>query len=355
MYDPWNELAKVLVSYSVEIQPNDKVLITMVETDTFPLLKAVYAQVVKAGGYPFVEFQSAFLERELMLHGNEQQLDWVTDPSAYAMEWADAYIGLRGNRNPYEFQGISPGKITAHKKAMGQLSAMRTELERWVLVRVPNESLAQQAEISLDEMMDFFFNATLRDWNAEVERYREINEVFQKAERVQILGTGTDLSFSTVGRTYLIGDGSYNMPDGEIYTCPVTDSVDGTISFDFPGVYAGQRVEGIRLEFDEGELVSATAESNEELLNELVHMDEGASRVGEFGVGTNFGIDRFVYDILYDEKIGGTIHIALGRAYKQAGGENYSALHWDLIKDLRVEGEILLDGERVFEKGQFLF
>lgn len=355
MHDPWNELAKVLVSYSVQIQPKDNVLITMMEVDTFPLLKAVYARVVEAGGYPFVEFQSALLERELMLHGDQEQLDWVTDPSAYAMKWAHAYVGLRGNRNPYEFQGISPKKLKSHKKAMGQLSAMRTDLSQWVLVRVPNESLAQQAEISLDEMMEFFFNATLRDWEREVERYREIRDVFQEAEQVRILGTGTDLSFSTKGRTYLIGDGSYNMPDGEIYTCPVDDSASGRIYFDFPGVYAGQRLHGIRLEFERGELVSATAESNEDLLHELVHMDEGAGRIGEFGVGTNFGIDRFVYDILYDEKIGGTVHIALGRAYEEAGGKNYSALHWDLIKDLRAEGEILLDGEKVFEKGKFLF
>jgi aminopeptidase len=355
MSDLWKELARILVSYSIKVQPSDNVLVTMMEVDTFPLLKAVYAQVVAAGGYPFVEFQSALLERELMLHGSQEQLDWVTDPSAYAMKWADAYVGLRGNRNPYEFQGISAKRLKSHKKAMGQLSAMRTELSRWVLVRVPNESLAQQAEMSLDEMMAFFFNATLRDWEQEVKRYREIRDVFQKAAQVRILGKGTDLRFSTAGRTYLIGDGSYNMPDGEIYTCPVDDSAAGHIYFDFPGVYAGQRIHGIRLEFEDGQLASARAESNEDLLQELVQMDEGANRIGEFGVGTNFGIDRFVYDILYDEKIGGTVHIALGRAYAEAGGVNYSALHWDLIKDLRQEGEIWLDEEKVFEKGNFLF
>lgn len=354
MKDPWNELAKVLVNYSLKIQSKDKVLITMMEVETLPLLKAVYTQIIKAGGFPFVEFQSALLERQLMLHGNQEQLDWVPEPSANAMEWADAYVGLRGNRNPYEFQGISPKMLKSHKKAMGQLSAMRTELSRWVLVRVPNESLAQQAEISLDEMMAFFFNATLRDWEQEVVRYREIKDVFQKAKQVRIVGKETDFSFSTEGRTYLIGDGSYNIPDGEIYTCPVDDSANGTIYFDFPGVYAGQRIHGIRLVFEDGVLVKASSASNEDLLHELIRMDDGASRIGEFGVGTNFGIDRFVYDILYDEKIGGTIHLALGRAYKECGGINKSALHWDIVKDLREQGEIFLDGERVFNAGKFL-
>jgi aminopeptidase len=144
------------------------------------------------------------------------------------------------------------------------------------------------------------------------------------------------------------------MPDGEVFTCPVDDSAEGQIYFEFPGVFAGQRVEGIRLEFSGGEVVKATAESNEELLHDLINMDEGSKRLGEFGVGTNFGIDRFCYDILYDEKIGGTIHIALGRAYAECGGVNQSALHWDIIKDLRQEGEIYLDGKKVFENGKFL-
>lgn len=355
MVDPrWEQLAEILINYSTDTQHGDKVLITMIEVETFPLARAVHAEAVKADALPHVEFQSAYLERDLMLYGNAEQLDWVPEMQAKGMEWADVYVGLRGASNPHEFAGISPEKIMAHKRAMGHVSAMRTELTRWVLVRVPNASFAQQAGLSLDEMMAFFFDATLRDWTAEAERYKELQQIFQAADTVRIVGRDTDLSFSTQGRTYVIDDGHINMPGGEIYTAPVDDSAEGHIYFEFPAVYAGQHVAGIRLEFSEGRVVKATAESNEALLHQLLEMDEGAGRIGEFGVGTNFGIDRFCYDILYDEKIGGTVHIALGRAYRECGGVNDSALHWDIIKDLRRQGQIYLDGRKVFEDGKFL-
>jgi aminopeptidase len=352
--NPWNELAEILINYSTKTRKGDKVLIEMVEIDTFPLARAVYAEAVKVGALPHVEFQSAYLERDLMTLGSEEQLNWIPEPQANGMEWADVYIGLRGNRNPYEFAGMTADKIKAHKRALGHVSGLRTELTRWVLVRVPNESLAQQAEMSLDEMMSFFFTATLKNWKQESVRYRELSETFQRASQVRLTGFRTDIEFKTTDRTYLVGDGTYNMPDGEIYTSPVDDSLNGSIYFEFPGVYAGQRIPGISLEFAQGKLTSTHAEGNEELLNELVTMDEGASHVGEFGVGTNYGIDRFCYDILYDEKIGGTIHLALGRAYGECGGVNQSAMHWDLIKDLRREGAIYLDGKKVFVNGKFL-
>jgi aminopeptidase len=237
---------------------------------------------------------------------------------------------------------------------MGKISGMRNDQTRWVLVRVPNESLAQQAELSLDEIMAFFFKATLLDWSKEAKRYKEIQEVFQQSDQVRITGQGTDLTFSTQGRIYEVADGHLNMPDGEIFTSPLEDSVNGEISFEFPGIYAGKRIEGIRLEFSQGSLVNARARTNEDLLHSLLEMDEGASRVGEFGIGVNFGIDRFMSDILYDEKIGGTIHIAMGRAYSECGGTNQSALHWDIIKDLRQGGVVSLDGIIVIKDGMFL-
>jgi aminopeptidase len=356
MSDPrWRQLAEVLVNYSTATQPREKVLITMMEETTFPLARAVHAEAVRAGGLPQIEFQSVLLERDLMLLGSDEQLNWVPELSAHGMEWADVYIGLRGARNPFEFSNVPAEKLTAHKRALGKVSAMRNELTRWVLVRVPNESFAQQAEMSHDEMMDFFFNATIRDWAKEAEWYRQVREPFERAREVRIVGQRTDLTFSTVGRTYEVADGHLNMPDGEIFTSPVDDSAEGQIYFEFPGVYFGQRVSGITLEFAGGRVARASADDNEELLTQLINMDAGSSRIGEFGVGLNYGIDRFCYDILYDEKIGGTVHIALGRAYRECGGVNESALHWDIIKDLRTEGEIYLDGELVFRNGQFQF
>jgi aminopeptidase len=350
----WDQLAQILVNYSTGTKPGNKVLITMMEVETFPLARAVHAQVVRAGALPHIEFQSAYLERDLIRYGSKEQLEWIPELMTRGMDWADVYIGLRGARNPSELTGLSSQKIAARKRAMGQVSASRNELTRWVLVRVPNESFAQQAGVSLDEITEFFFDATLRDWEREAERYQELQKVFQAADIVQIIGTGTDLTFSTAGRNYVIADGHFNMPDGEIYTAPVDNSAKGYITFDFPGVYAGQKVEGIRLEFEAGQVARASAESNEELLHQLLNMDEGSRRIGEFGVGTNFGIDKFCYDILYDEKIGGTIHIALGRAYRECGGTNQSSLHWDIVKDLHQDGSILLDGRRILENGKFL-
>ncbi|MBT5795535.1 MAG: aminopeptidase, partial [Deltaproteobacteria bacterium] len=235
-----------------------------------------------------------------------------------------------------------------------KISALRTEKTRWVLVRVPNASFAQQAGFSTDEMMEFFFNATLLDWQEESKRYEVIRKKMQTTEKIRIVGNGTDLSLNTTGRTYHIDDGHINMPGGEVYTAPTDDSAEGSISFEFPAVFAGQFIEGICLHFSKGVVVEATADKNQKLLLDLIGMDAGAKRIGEFGVGTNYSISRYCYDLLFDEKIGGTVHIALGRAYPECGGINKSALHWDLIKDLREEGALYLDGEKTIEKGQFL-
>lgn len=350
----WEQVADILVNYSTKVGKGEKVLITMVEIDTFPLARAVHSAAVRAGGLPHIEFQSAYLEKDLMSYGTEEQVKWIPELNAYGMEWADVYIGLRGNRNPYEFSDIEEEKIKLHKQAMGHVSAMRNDQTRWVLMRVPNESFAQQAEMSLDETMAFFFSATLKDWQQEIDRYRQIKSLFDNVDVIRVKSAGTDISFSVKGRTFVIGDGTLNMPDGEIYTSPVETSVNGQIVFNFPGVYAGKRINGIALEFKDGQLINYSSEGNFELFEQLIQMDEGSSTIGEFGIGTNFGISRFCADILFDEKIGGTVHFALGRGYKQCGGVNQSALHWDLITDLRQQGEILADGKSVFKNGKFL-
>ncbi|MGH2617819.1 MAG: aminopeptidase [Thermomicrobiales bacterium] len=355
MFDPrWSLLGEILVNYSTRTECGDRVLIATTEPETFPLALAVYEHAVRAGAFPQVQLTSAYFERALLRHGSDELIARVPDLERDGMVWADTYIGLRGARNPHELTGIPTERIAAHRRALGAVSTLRNEQTRWVIVRVPNESFAQQAGMSLDDMLTFFFAATLRDWEAEAQRYRSLRDVFQSADQVRITGRGTDLTFSTAGRTYVVGDGRVNMPDGEIYTAPVDDSAQGVIAFEFPGRYAGQAIEGIRLEFRDGAVVTATASKNEDFLRQVLAMDEGAGRIGEFGVGVNFDIDRFVGEILFDEKIGGTIHLALGRAYAECGGTNRSALHWDIVKDLRAEGVIELDGETVFANGRFL-
>jgi aminopeptidase len=355
MFDArWAELADILVNHSTRTSQGDKLLITMMEPETFPLTLAVYEAAVRTGAFPQVQLASAYLERALLRYGSEELIARVPDLEWQGLVWADTYIGLRGARNPHELAGIPPQRLIAHKSAMGQVSSLRNKQTRWVLVRVPNEAFAQQAGMSLEETVSFFFQATLRDWAAEARGYDRVRALFQSAERVRITGRDTDLTFSTAGRTYIIGDGHINIPDGEVYTAPVDDSAEGFITFDFPALYAGQAIEGIRLDFHKGEVIRASALKGEVVLRAALASDAGARRIGEFGIGVNTGIDRFVGDIFFDEKIAGTIHLALGRAYAECGGTNQSALHWDLVKDLRSEGSIELDGQTVFVGGVFV-
>lgn len=349
----WDALASILVNYSIGVKPGDRVLITMMEVETEPLARACYREAVKAGGYPFIEYQSAYLEKDLMLNGSMDQVEWVNEMCLKGMDWADCYIGLRGARNPYEWSGIPGTRLSAHKRSLGRVSAERNHT-RWVLTRVPNEAFAQQSHMPAEDMMDFYFNAALVDWKKEGAALRKVKDLMMSGSSVRVTGRETDITFTTAGRIYAVADGHINMPDGEVYTCPVEESVNGTIYFEFPGAYAGNYIEGIRLTFKDGTLIHSSAETNEGLLKEILGTDEGASTLGEFGIGLNYGITGYCGDILYDEKIGGTIHFAMGRGYPECLGNDRSALHWDIIKDTRKEGAVYLDGRKVMEKGIWL-
>jgi aminopeptidase len=326
----------------------------MVEDHTLPLARAVHREVVKAGGHPHIEFQSAALERDLLLHGTNEQVRRVPDMQTIGMDWADVYIALRGASNPHVLDGVPVDRIAARRKALGIVSAHRTKNTRWVLIRVPDDSFAQAAGMSVDGMMEFFFQAVLRDWTEERERYAAIRDRLTGSRTVEVRGKGTHLTFSTEGRGYEMEDGHINMPGGEVFTAPVEDSVEGEIQFEFPGVFAGKYVEGIRLQFHNGRVVDAAARSNQELLVKLLDMDDGSRIVGEFGIGLNPGVDRFCGDILYDEKIYGTVHIAMGRSYSVCGGKNDSALHWDIVKDTRTSGSVVIDGTPILKNGNLL-
>lgn len=350
----WAQVAEVLVHYSTGVRAGERVMIAMHEIETLPLVRAVYEEAVKAGAHVQVQFLSEYLKHSLIRYGRKEQIEWAPEIEAYGMEWADVYYGLRGAHNLYELADVSPELLVAHQRALGQISALRWQKTRWCLVRVPNESFAQQAEADVETIMDFFFNSVLRDWETEAAGWRRIASVLGRGEEVRLVGKDTDLRFSTRERRWLVGDGHVNMPDGEICTAPVTHTVNGYVYFEFPGVLGGQLVPDICLEWKEGRLVHASASKNESFLCEVLATDAGASVIGEFGIGVNYGIDRFCKDILIDEKIGGTVHIALGRAYPECGGENQSVLHWDIVKDMRAAGAIYLDGRKVFESGRFL-
>jgi aminopeptidase len=350
----WRELGELLVRYSAGVKPGERVMIAMGEVESFPLVLAVYEAAVKAGAYPQVQFLSETLRRSLLKHGNPDQLQWCPEIEAYGMEWADVYFGLRGACNLFEHWDVSADRLAANQAAMGKISALRWQKTRWCLVRVPNAALAQQAETDVGTITDMFFNACLLDWPAISATWRRWAGQLGRVGEIRVVGHETDLRFSVCGRTWMVADGKINMPDGEILTSPVVESVDGTISFEFPGVLGGRLVNGIRLRWKDGRLVEATADSNQEFLRSVVATDEGAGLVGEFAIGTNPAVNIFCKDILIDEKIGGTIHIALGRAYPECGGTNQSAIHWDIIKDFRRSGTVYADGEPVMQNGRIL-
>jgi aminopeptidase len=354
-HDPrWRDLAAILTGHATGVQPGERVLVAMREPETFPLAAAVHAAVIQAGGVPQTIFTAAAFERAVLRFGSDD--DAARDPELerLAYEWADVAIVLRGARNPHEFAGIPSGRLATFRAARGAISALRTATTRWTLVRVPNEAFAQQAGIALDEAIDFFLAATLRDWETEAREWTAIASRLASGSRIAVTGPGVDIRFGTDGRRWVVGDGRINIPDGEIYTAPADGSLEGVIAFDWPQSWTGQPVEDIRLRFAGGAVVEASAGRGEEHLRAALAMDDGARYAGEIGFGVNAGITRPVNDLLFDEKIFGTMHVALGRAYAECGGTNRSALHWDLVKDLRDGGEIAVDGETIFSGGQFL-
>jgi aminopeptidase len=350
----WKQLGSLLVGYCVGVKPGEKVMISMGEVETLPLVHGVYEAVIRAGGLAQVQFLSETLRHTLLKYGTRKQLSWTPEIEAYGMEWADAYIGLRGAYNIHEHDDIPTESISLNQGAMGKVSRLRWEQTRWCLVRVPNAAFAQAAETDEETIMEMFFDACLIDWEKERGKLLGWARKLDRGSSVRVTGKNTDLIFSVEGRKWVPGDGKINMPDGEIMTAPVEDTINGQISFEFPGVLSGRLISDIRLRFQDGRLIEATSTSNQDFLRSILATDDGASRVGEFAMGTNMAVNRFCKDILLDEKIGGTVHLALGRSYPQCGGRNTSAIHWDIVKDIRGEGAVLVDGRTVLEKGRFL-
>jgi aminopeptidase len=354
--DPrWGELGGILVNHSTRVQPGEKVMIAMGEVGSFPLARAVFEAVIKAGGFPQIQFLSETTRHSILEYGTDEQLAWVPEIEAYGMEWADVYIALRGGFDLTIHDAIPFDRLAVNQAAQGKVSALRWQNTRWTLVRVPDEHFAAQAGCSLSELTEMFFASSLLDWSTAVAEWQGWADTLADAQTVRITGYETDLSFSVAGRTWLASPGEINIPDGEIMTAPVTGTEHGYITFENPAVLGGRLVRDLRLEWSHGTLVSATSSTEEEFLRTILATDAGATAIGEFAIGTNPYVDRFSNDILLDEKIGGTCHIALGRAYPECGGTNESAIHWDIVKDIRTVGSVQVDGRTVVEHGQYSF
>lgn len=366
MVDPRIErLADVLVYYAIDVQPGELVALDS-STLAAPLVRELYRRVVRAGGHPLTRIVLDGLPEARLANGSDAQLDWIDPFQVEETERADASIAILADHNSRSRSGIDPARQARANRARSPLLTRMLEREaagefRWCVTAFPTNAAAQEARMSLDAYADFLFGACLLDREDPVASWREVGERIgrlaawlETRKELHVVARGTDLRFSIEGRTWMASDGRANFPDGECFTGPVEDSVSGEIRFTYPAVFQGRVVDGVVLRFEDGEVVDATADRGQAFLREMLAMDEGARRVGEFAFGLNDAVPAFTGEILFDEKIGGTMHLALGESYPQTGGVNRSALHWDMVCDLRPGGEVFADGELVYRDGRFL-
>jgi aminopeptidase len=359
-------LANVLVNYSARVAEGDLVTVEMLAVAA-PLVREVYRAVLRAGGHPTTRIALDELEENLFFEASDAQLDWVNPAREDDIEMADVRIVAEATTNTKRLSSVDPARQARRERATDELRhrylerAAAGEL-RWVLTAFPTDASAQDAEMSLLEYEDFVYGAGFLDEDDPISRWREfaarMDELiaFLSTKReLRVVADGTDLTLGIGGRTWVRASGEENFPDGEVYTAPLETSVDGQIRFTYPAVFQGREVDDVRLRFEGGEVVEATAERGEEFLHEMIAIDDGARRAGEFAFGLNDAVTKFTRNILFDEKIGGTVHVALGTAYPESGGVNRSALHWDMICDLRAGSEVYADGELVYRDGRFLF
>lgn len=361
-----NKYAQLLVNYCVSVKEGERVLVQST-TLAEPLIREVYKEILRAGGLPHIQMNFRDQHNIRINESNPQQLQYVDPIYALAMEEFDAYIYIRAPFYSRSTQPTNSDNIkldAAAKKPYRQRYSERTatlELKR-TLCEYPTIANAQNAGMSLEAYADFIYNAChLFDenpqacWEAVSRQQQTAVDLLNQRKKIRYLGEGIDISFSTEGRTWINSDGKTNMPSGEVYTAPVDDSVNGTIHFAYPSIFMGEEVEGITLWVKDGWIEKWEAQKGQQLLDKIFNIDEGARRFGEAAIGTNMRIQTPVKNILFDEKIGGTVHMAVGQAYLQNGGTNRSSIHWDMIADMKNGGQIFADDELIYESGQFLF
>lgn len=360
-----DKLAELIVDYSVAVRKGDRVAISS-STVAEPLLKQVYARVLQAGGHPFLVASLPDMEEIFYRYASEDQLRHVPEPSKLIMETYDVRISILAESNTRALSNVDPARTVIQQQARTDI--VRTFMRRsaagelrWVVAPYPTHAFAQDADMGLLDYEDFVYGACLPDmddpigyWRRFSARQQAIVAWLKGKKELQVKGPETDLRMRIDGRVFVNCDGRFNLPDGEIFTGPVEDSVNGHVCFSYPAIHNGREVTGVRLWFENGKVVQARAEKNEEYLNKTLDTDAGARFVGEFAIGTNEGITRFTREILFDEKIGGSFHMALGAGYPETGSANQSAIHWDMICDLRHDGEIRVDGELLYRNGKFL-
>ncbi|HEX3361461.1 MAG TPA: aminopeptidase [Solirubrobacterales bacterium] len=358
-------LAKILVGYSTKVKEGEVVSIDG-ESAAAPLLLAVYEEVLKAGGNPVLNVALDGQIAAYFKHASDKQLEWISPFAEWMVDNADVRIAIGASTNTRELSGVPPERQTLRQSATGHLMNRAMERSatgdfRWVYTLFPTSAYASEAEMSLADYEDFYYGACLADdpdpltaWTRASEETERLAGLVEGHEEVRIVAPGTDLKLGIEGRKFIPCIGDHNMPDGEFFTGPVEDATEGEVSFHLPAVIGGREVSGVRLKFEAGRVVDASADRGEEFLIAQLDSDDGARTLGELGIGTNYGIDRGTREVLLDEKLGGTIHLAIGQSYPESGGTNQSAVHTDLVCDLRLGGKLEVDGVVMQEDGRFI-
>lgn len=348
------KLAQLAVRYSVAVKPKENVVISGGQ-ESIPFLVELYKEIILQGGHPIIRFALPDVSNFFYKYAKKHQIEKFPDHFDYTVKNAQAYIGINTTSNTKELTSSDPKKITERQKVTHPISDYivntRDKIRR-VTIAYPCLALAQDAEMSLTEYENFVYQACLQDWKKIGKQIDLICKTFEKGKSVHLIGDGVDLKFSIAGKNCKSDKGEENMPGGEVFMAPIRESLNGWIKFEYPAIEAGKEVTDIFLKFQDGKVVEFDASKNKDFLEQMLNTDTNSSYIGEFGIGCNPKINRFTKDLLFDEKIGGTIHLALGMAYKDNGGGNDSAIHWDIVKDMS-KAKIILDGKVIQENGKW--
>ncbi|MGC8753481.1 MAG: aminopeptidase [Thermosulfidibacteraceae bacterium] len=357
--------ASLLVDYSIMVKKGDVVQIRG-GVNAIPLIKACYEEILKREAHPLVRISFNGQNYLFYKYATDEQLTFLSEIDYATARTINGLISIISESNTRELTRVDHNKIAKFRATYRRIRDILDERElkgefRWVLTAYPTDSLAQDSEMSTEEFEEFVLAACglneddpVGYWKRVAENQKRYVELLSQGRELRIVGEGTDLTLKVDGRKWINCCGERNMPDGEVFTSPIEDSAEGEIYFDFPAVYSGVEVVGVRLVFERGVVVKASAEKGEYFLKRMIETDEGAKRVGEIAFGLNENINVFTKDILFDEKIGGSIHMALGASYPETGGKNKSGLHWDFIKSMKDGGKVYLDGKLIYENGKFL-
>jgi aminopeptidase len=366
--DPRNKnFARILIDHSARIKPGDRVGITTT-TAAEPLVRELFTLILERGAQPHILMDIQEQEALYIKHARAGQLDYISPFQRLVYEQFDVLFKIRAELNTRALAGADPQRHARRQKGLAPLLAAQMKRGadgslRWVSTMFPTPAYAMEADMGLQEYQNFFYAACFADGNspdpvAEWQKLHTIQQGYieriEGHDLVELRGPNVDLRLSIKGRTFVNAGGRVNMPDGEIYTGPVEDSANGWVRFTYPAIYQGHLIQGVELTFKNGKIVKASAEKNEEALNRILDSDAGSRYLGEFAIGTNYNVSRFTKNTLFDEKIGGSFHMAMGAGYPETGSKNHSVIHWDMVCDMRKDSQIRVDSELVYKDGRFL-